>query len=439
MSRRPSLRRTTLVWVTLLLAAAGLIAASMAYLYSKSETADFLDGQLRQIALNAGPGPAAANVPAAPDQDPEDRFAVTIWNAEGQIVHQSLPSVAIPIPQASGFYNAQVNGEAWRIYTLRGPDQTVEVAQRATVRDEIASNAAIGAALPVLLLIPFSWLVVGLALHRTLRRLDILAAELATRSIMATKPLPVHDIPTELTSLVTAMNGLILRLHDALTAQKRFLADAAHTLRTPIAAMQIEIGNLTTKAPPTRPRLDALAAGARRAAQLVDQLLRLARLDELQPPSRIQFDVAALLLDCVADQAAFAARKGIDLGAEITPPAMINGAENEMRILFTNLIENALAYTQAGGEVDVSLRRTADGFCVEVLDTGPGLPAGAEAHIFERFFRAAPGEAEGTGLGLAIARRIADRQGFRLVVINRTDGASGVMARVTMRGALSFT
>ncbi len=432
MSRRPSLRRTTLVWVTLLLAAAGLIAASMAYLYSKSETADFLDGQLRQIALNAGPGPAAANVPAAPDQDPEDRFAVTIWNAEGQIVHQSLPSVAIPIPQASGFYNAQVNGEAWRIYTLRGPDQTVEVAQRATVRDEIASNAAIGAALPVLLLIPFSWLVVGLALHRTLRRLDILAAELATRSIMATKPLPVHEIPTELTSLVTAMNGLILRLHDALTAQKRFLADAAHTLRTPIAAMQIEIGNLATDVPPARPRLDALAAGARRAAQLVDQLLRLARLDEPQPPSRIQFDVAALLLDCVADQAALAARKGIDLGAEITPPAIINGAADEVRTLFANLIENALTYTQAGGKVDVSLRPTKDGFYAEVLDTGPGLPAGTEAHIFERFFRAAPEGVEGTGLGLAIARRIADRQGFGLEVRNRTDGITGVMARVTM-------
>lgn len=439
MSHRPSLRRTALVWVTLLLAVAGLIAAGVAYLYSKSETADFLDGQLRQIALNAGPGPAAANVPAAPDQDPEDRFAVTIWNAEGQIVHQSLPGVAIPISPTSGFSSVRINGESWRVYTLRGGAQSVEVAQRMTVRDEIASNAAIGAALPVLLLIPFSWLVVGLALHRTLRRLDILAAELATRSIMATEPLPVHEIPTELTSLVTAMNGLVVRLHDALTAQKRFLADAAHTLRTPIAAMQIEIGNFTTEAPPARPRLDALAAGARRAAQLVDQLLRLARLDELQPPSRIQFDAAALLLDCVADQAAFAARKGIDLGAEITPPAMISGAEDEVRTLFANLIENALTYTQAGGKVDVALRRTNGGFSAEVLDTGPGLPASAEAHIFERFFRAAPEAAEGTGLGLAIARRIADRHGFGLAVINRTDGASGVLARVTMPGALSFT
>ena len=432
MSRRPSLRRTALIWVTVLLAVAGLIAAGVAYLDSERETADFLDGQLRQIALNAGPGPAAANAPAAPDQDPEDRFAVTIWNAEGQIVHQSLPGVAIPIPPASGFSSTQINGEAWRVYTLRGTTQTVEVAQRVTVRDEIASNAAIGAALPVLLLIPLSWLVVGLALHRTLRRLDVLATELATRSTMAKEPLPLTDIPIELTPLVTGMNGLILRQHDALMAQKRFLADAAHTLRTPVAAMQIEIGNLTVDVPLARARLDALAAGARRAAQLVDQLLRLARLDEPQRPASIPFDAAALLLDCVANQAALAAHKGIDLGAEIVPPVMISGADDEVRTLFANLIENALIYTQPGGKVDVSLRRTKSGFYAEVLNTGPGFPAGAEAHIFERFFRATPEAAEGTGLGLAIARRIADRHGFGLEVRNRTDGIPGVMARVTM-------
>ena len=432
MRGRPSLRKTALVWVTMLLAIAGLIAASVAYLYSKSETADFLDRQLRQIALNAGPGLAVANAPSAPDQDPEDRFAVTIWDAGGHIVHQSLPDAAVPLLPSDGFTVLRIDGKAWRVYSLHGAARTVEVAQRVTVRNEVASNDAMSVALPVLLLIPLSWLVVGLVLHRTLRRLDILVGELATRSIMATEPLPLTDVPAELAPLVTGMNGLILRLHNALAAQKRFLADAAHTLRTPIAAMQIEIGNLTTEVPSARPRLDALAAGARRAAQLVDQLLRLARLDELQSPSRIQFDVAALLLDCVADQAALATRKGIDMGAEITPAAAINGAEDEVRTLFANLIENALAYTPKGGKVDISLRRTNGGFSAEVLDTGPGLPAGTEAHIFERFFRAAPGEAEGTGLGLAITRRIAERHGFGLEVRNRTDGASGVLARVIM-------
>ncbi len=433
MTGTPSLRRTALAWITALLLVAGLITTGVAYLYSESETAGFLDGQLRQIALNAGPGLAATNAPAAPDQDPEDSFAVTIWDAAGHEVHQSIPGVDIPLQPVSGFADAQAGGGMWRVYTLHGKGQAVQVAQRVTVRDEIASNAAMGAALPVLLLIPLSWLVVGLALHRTLRRLDGLAHDLATRGALATTPLPLGEVPAELTPLVAGMNGLILRLNAALAAQKRFLADAAHTLRTPLAAMQIEIGNLSADAPAPsqRPRLGALAAGARRAGALVDQLLRLAQLDA-PPPRRDVFDAAALLLDCVADQTPLASRKGIDLGAAITPPALLSGVEEEVRTLFANLIENALTYTPAGGKVDVTLRRVASGFLAEVLDTGPGLPDGAQAHLFERFYCAAPDAAEGSGLGLAIARRIAERHGFSLEVGNRADGANGVLARVIM-------
>jgi two-component system OmpR family sensor kinase len=437
MSATPSLRRTAVLWITVLLIIAGLLATVAAYRVNEGETAVFLDGQLRQIALNAGPGPAVADAPAAADQDPEDRFAVTIWDATGHIVHQSLPGVALPVPPASGFATAEAGGEAWRLYTLHGKTQTVQVAQRMTVRDEIAGNAALAAALPVLLLIPLSWLVVGLALHHTLRRLDSLAQNLATRGTQATDPLPPAQVPAELRPLVEAMNGLMRRLNTALTAQKRFLADAAHSLRTPLAAMQIEIGNLSADAfaASQRPRLDALAAGARRAAALVDQLLQLARLDEPLPPRHAPFDAAALLLDCAADHAPLATRKEIDLGAAITPPAMIDGDEAEIRILFANLIGNALAYTPAGGKVDIALRHTATGCAAEVLDTGPGLPAGAQAHIFERFYRAAPQAAEGSGLGLAIARRIAERHGFCLEVCNRADSTRGVLASVTMPAA----
>ena len=442
MTRTPSLRRTALTWITVLLAVAGLITTGAAYRYSEHETAGFLDGQIRQIALNVGPGnaepgQAAADAPAAPDQDPEDRFAITIWDAAGHIEHQSLPGADIPLQPKSGFADARAGGKAWRVYTLHGKSQAVQVAQQVSVRDEIARNAAMGAALPVLLLIPLSWLVVGLALHRTLRRLDALAHDLSTRGALATDKLPLAAVPAELVPLVEGMNGLILQLNAALAAQKRFLADAAHTLRTPIAAMQIEIGNLSADTPNTsqRPRLEALAAGARRAGVLVDQLLRLAWLDEPQSPHSTVFDVAGLLLDCVADQAPLAGHKGIDLGADIAPLVMINGDEEEVRTLFANLIENALIYTPPGGKVDVTLRADDAGFMAEWLDTGPGLPEGAQAHVFERFFRAAPDVAAGSGLGLAIARRIAERHGFSLEVGNRTDGTNGVRARVMMPSA----
>lgn len=392
MSRAPSLRRAALDWTTALMLLAGLIAAAATYRYSTRETSVFLDGQLRQIALNAGPGPAAANAPTAPDQDVEDRIAVTIWDKAGHRLHQSFPGLIIPFQTKPGFADVRAGGETWRVYTLYGDARIVQVAQRMIVREEVARNAALGAALPVLIMIPMLWLVLSLVLHRGLRRLDGLTRDLARRSALTTEPLPLRELPAELTGLVESMNGLILRLNAALVAHKRFLADAAHTLRTPLAAMQIEIGNLAAERPSTtqRPRLDALAAGTRRAAVLVDQLLRLARLDEPSPSQPGPMDAASLLLDCVADQAALASRKSIDLGTAISPPATVSGVEEEMRALFSNLIENALTYTQDRGTVDVSLRRVDDGLSAEVLDNGPGLPEGAEAHIFDRFYRAAP-------------------------------------------------
>ena len=419
-----------------MLAIAGCIAAAATYHYSKNETDLFLDGQLRQIALNAGPRLTAATAPADPDHDPEDRFAITIWDAAGNILHQSFPGTNIPLLPKPGFATVHVGRKVWRAYMLRDAGQSIQVAQRMRVREEIASSAALGAALPVLLLIPLTWLVGGLALHRTLRRMDSLTQDLATRGARATAPLPLTDVPAELTPLVESMNGLILRLNAALEAQKRFLADAAHSLRTPIAAMQIETNNLMAEkpAPSQRPRLEALAAAARRAAGLVGQLLRLARLDEPEAPCPVALDAAALLLACVADQAPLASHNGIDLGAAIAPPAMVRGVEDEIQTLFANLIENALIYTTAGGQVDVSLQPMEGGFLAEVKDNGPGLPAGTEADIFERFFRAAPQAVEGSGLGLAIARRIATRHGFGLEVANRQDGVKGVLARVTMPG-----
>ncbi|MDE1896561.1 MAG: hypothetical protein KGH91_05775 [Rhodospirillales bacterium] len=434
MNHAPSLRHTFLTRITLMLAIAGCITAAATYSYSKHETASFLDGQLRQIALNAGPKLIAATAPEAPDQDPEDRFAITIWDAAGHVLDQSLPGANIPLLPKPGFATVQVGQKIWRAYMLRDAGQSIQVAQRMRVREEIASSAALGAALPVLLLIPLTWLVGGLALHRTLRRMDNLTHDLATRGARATAPLPFTDVPAELTPLVESMNGLILRLNTALEAQKRFLADAAHSLRTPIAAMQIETGNLMADkpAPNQRPRLEALAAAARRAAGLVGQLLRLARLDEPEAPCPVAVDAAELLLACVADHAPLSSRNGIDLGAAITPPAMVRGVEDEIQTLFANLIENALIYSPTGGRVDVSLQPAEGGFSVEVQDNGPGLPAGAEADIFERFFRAAPQAVEGSGLGLAIARRIATRHGFGLEVCNRKDGVKGVLARVTM-------
>lgn len=432
-----SLRRAALAWMTGLLTAVGLLAIFIAYWYARSEAAEFLDGQLRQIALNVGPGMAPANAPAGPDRDPEDQFAITIWDSAGRIIHQSAPEAAIPLQRQAGFADVRAAGASWRVYQARSDERTVQVAQRDTVRAEIADGAAFGAAAPVLIVIPLSWLVVGWALNRALRPLQAISRELAARSASATEPVALRGVPSEVAPLVESMNGLIDRLRAAVETQKRFVADAAHELRTPLAAMQIEVDNLASGASAERKnRVAALAASVKRASALANQLLELARLDEPVAGRTQSVDLSALLLDCVAACAPLADRKNVDLGVDLAAvdtgfSTCVLGVESELRALLTNLIDNAVRCTPPGGKVDVLLALRDNALVAEIVDTGPGLPPGSEARIFDRFYRGASSDAQGTGLGLAIARRVAERHGLSLTVANRTDGNSGALARVT--------
>ncbi len=433
-----SLRGAALIWMTALLTLVGLAAMVVAYVYARSEAAEFLDGQLRQIALNVGTGPALAAGPAE-DLDPEDHVAVTIWDSAGRAVHQSPPNTLIPRQARPGFANVTAGGESWRVYTIGDDVRTVQVAQHETVRAEIADSAALSAAAPILIVIPLSWLVVGWAMNRMIKRLNGLAEEIAARSATAREPILLDGVPAEVRPLAESLNGLIGRLQASIAAQRRFLADAAHELRTPLAAMQIQIGNLAGADRADRDeRVAALAAGVKRAGALVNQLLDLARLDESAPVTNERFQLGALLLDCVADSAPLAEEKGVEIGTDFDTDATIRGVEQEIRSLFVNLIDNAIRYTPEGGTVDVALFLQENRPVVEIVDTGPGLPKGAETRIFDRFYRGAPQDAPGTGLGLAIARRIAERHGFDLSVENRADGASGVVARVVAGGGQSF-
>ena len=404
----------------------------IAYQLARGEAAEFLDGQLRQVALNAGRGLPDLNAPPAADQDPEDNMAVTIWKND-ILVHSDLPTSLIARPSRPGYADLIITGRRWRSYTTRNDVWMVQVAQRETVRQEIAQSAAVGAAAPILIVIPLSWLVVGFAMNRLLGRLDAVARDLAHRSAAAATAVPLDRVPTEVVPLVEGINSLIARLRAAVDGQKRFLFDAAHELRTPLAAMQIQVDTLAAE-PPERfeQGRTAIARGVARTSGLVNQLLQLARLDDVTAPNLEPVELGHLLLECVSEYVVVAENKGVDLGASIDEPITVNGSPLEIRSLFANLIDNAVRYTPPGGRVDVRLYRRDSAPVVDVLDTGQGLKPGSEAHIFDRFYRAAPVGVDGTGLGLAIARRVAERHGLGLTVENRTDSHRGVLARVTL-------
>jgi two-component system OmpR family sensor kinase len=435
-----SLRRTFRLWLTVLLLLIGLITAVASYLIAGDEAADYLDNQLRQIALYVWDVPEGyrTDTIVAPPHDPEDDFVVQVWAAAGAPIMSSNPAIQIPRGTVTGFWQADTDGEEYRVYTEIDPIRTVQVSQQLEVREELAADASLRATIPIALLIPLSWLVLNWLIGRIIGQLDRVAAQVAAREASGIDPIPTEEAPVEILPLIYAMNALVQRLQAALDQQRRFVADAAHELRTPLAAISLQVNNLKSAIGAdgkVAQRIADLEAGSQRASTLVGQLLRLARFESTataQPDRPVP--LLPLVMDSLSRFSALAEHRSIDLGLNQETAPVVAGAEEEIRVLVDNLIDNAIRYTPAGGTVDVILRGPAGQPVLEVRDTGPGIPEASLPRVFERFFRAGAPEIEGSGLGLSIAKAAADRNHIKLILTNRGD-RSGLSVVLTFRPA----
>lgn len=420
-----SLRRTAFIWLAGLMAIIGVCAATASYLLAKNEASDFLDNQLRQIARYVGDVPPAPAVGSdGVPHDPEDDFIIQVWDATGQLLRQSHPSIDIRREPGTGFANISTDSNNWRVYTLTTPNRTVQVSQEMSVRQELATNAALQSALPVAVLIPLSLLTLSWIIDRIMTRLNRMAVAVASREATSDDPVPIDDVPSEVIPFVSSINLLLARLRALLEQQRRFVSDAAHELRTPLSALQIQIDNLrhSDRDGLFADRLAEVEAGIGRATNLVSKLLRLARYDAREPPLALEpIDLVKLAVDTVARLTPLAESRSIDLGVTSRHPSKAIGALADFEIILGNLVENALRYTPQGGTVDVAVQVTGKEARIEVRDTGPGIQEEEMARVFERFFRARPQDAEGNGLGLAIAKAAAERNKARLSLAPRED------------------
>jgi len=244
-------------------------------------------------------------------------------------------------------------------------------------------------------------------------------------------------VPDEIAPLVGAFNNLLSRVRSAFATQRRFVQDAAHELRTPMAAIGLQIENLRAHVPAgeATERFNQLEAGVTRAQHLIEQLLHLSRQDAPQGgDARERVDVEVLLRESVSQLMVLADARRVDIGFEGSIAAVVFAPAAELRSVFDNLIDNALRYAPEGGVVDVKLHQAEGHAVVDVLDNGPGIPPAAIGRVFDRFFRVPGAVAGGSGLGLAIARTAAERHGLRIELCNRADGP-GLMARVHLPSA----
>ena len=421
--------------------------ATLAYDYSLFDSA--LDIS-RQTRLNNGA--LHVDLPSAAldmlESDNHDSIFYMVNNAKGEFVagHRGLPLPPEESPPGKPlYYDGNFRGNPVRIAALHATvngapaDQPVLVLVGETLnkRRTLANEVLLGMLLPEFLLIALVGALVWYGIERGLRPLATLQTEIGSRSHRDLSPLPEQNAPGEVRALIRAMNDLLARLAFALSAQQRFIADAAHQLRTPLAGIktQAELALRQQSMDEVQHTLLQLNTATGQTTHLVNQLLSLARAEpganRAQAMQRL--DLNELARETTTEWVPHALERDIDLGLDETAdggaPEMIEADGLFIREMLGNLLDNAIRYTQRGGRVTVRVAAEAGRAVLTVEDNGPGIPPDERERVFERFHRVLGTGAEGCGLGLAIVREIA--QGHNAEV-RLTAGTNGIGTMVSI-------
>lgn len=425
-----SIRRTLLFALVAAVATVTLATALVVYRQARREIDQVFDYHLRQIALSLRdrvPAPDASGDGGGFD------FAIQVWSSDGVRLYASRLDTGLPEIAELGFATVPTRGGDWRVYSIELAGLVVQVAQPLRIRDRAAVAAAVHTLAPVLFVLPLLALLVWRIVGRALAPLERLAGAVGARSPAALEAIPETGAPEEALPLVRSLNGLLSRLGEALATQRAFVADAAHELRTPLAALGLQVQLVERAAGPEERRaaLADLSAGIARATRVVQQLLTLAR----QEPEAAAAGggeavrLGELVAQSVADHALLAESRGVDLGApEAAGDAAATGDAASLRALLDALVDNAVRYTPRGGRVDVSSGLDGGRPFLAVADDGPGIPAAERERVFDRFYRLPATAEPGSGLGLAVVRAIARRHGAT-VALGDTPGG-GLTVRV---------
>ncbi|MBP0047697.1 sensor histidine kinase N-terminal domain-containing protein [Marinobacterium sp. AK62] len=426
---------------------AGLVTAWLSFYAAKDEAEELFDAQMAQMARlvaqlvpreNSHQPIAPHSAQWQPAHPYEKQLAYRVLDSSGEplIVSPSFPA-QVTEQAPSGYREMTFDGTRWRLFTLAVPsgEYRIQVIQDDHIRRELAIKIALTNTLPILVFLPLLGLVIWWLIGHHLRPLLTLGREVSTRSSENLEPFELDPIPDEVDALVSALNALLLRLQKSFERERRFTADAAHELRTPLAALQIHCENLFQQLQDEDARSDCtrILNGLANMNRMVHQLLQLSRLD---PQERLS-DTEAVSLnqlceEAISDQIGFAIERDIDLGLVAPEDNLsVNGNALYLGIMLRNLIDNALRYTPTGGEVTLSLERQADHICLNLTDSGPGLSQVEKSRVFERFYRQSQ-HTSGSGLGLSIVRLIADLHEARVQLRDREDGLNGLVVRVEM-------
>jgi two-component system, OmpR family, sensor kinase len=463
-----SIRSRLLLWQMSALLIVALMAGALSYTFARRGFDEVRDYGLEQIASSVlrhdetpippaeGIAPSgnsdSASVTPAPDattasevtatdevidtEPDEGQFVSQVWSPKGVLVFSSLEDNG-PALQPPGFHIAEWNDQKWRTYTVVRAYRTAQVA--VSLRDRDSSFYALipWVLVPIVLMMLLMGLLIHEAVKRALRPLDALSEQIGSRGLSELHALDTTELPSEVAPLALALNNLLNQLDLLLGNQRQFLADAAHELNTPLAAIKLQ-AQLTRKAQDSErdAALTELDTGIERAIHLASQLLQLARLEpEARTPERSEVQLHELVRQAVITLSPIAESRGIDLGLMKCESALLMADPHALRAMLDNLIDNALRYSPAGSQIDVELTVHNGQAQLRVSDNGPGIAADQRERVLERFVRLQPGETTGSGLGLAIVQHIVDTHEGTLVLQETPGGGLTILVNLPISKA----
>jgi two-component system OmpR family sensor kinase len=437
-----SLRGRLLWFLLAAITIAAVAQASIAYRTALNDADQIFDYHMQQMALSRRSGTPLSNTEAQRRLEAQaesgstnnDDMVVQMWSPDGVQVFHSVSRAKLPQRAVLGFSNVKANNTVYRVFSIQTENQTVQVAQDLAVRRNMAGNLALRTLGPIAVMMPILMLVVWWVVSGSLDPVARVRSQVASRQADDLSPVSEAGLPDEVRPLVQELNLLFGRVKTAFDAQQTFVADAAHELRTPLAALRLQAQSLDRAETQEARKLavSRLTAGIDRATRLVEQLLVLARQEASAATGTVSkpVDLADLARRTVADLAGVAAAKGVDVGIQHADPATVEGQPDALHILLRNLVDNAIKYTPSGGTADISVRSREGKVVVTVEDSGPGIPPDERERVFDRFYRVAGSEAAGSGLGLAIIKAIAERHGATLA-LGQSERLGGLSATVS--------
>lgn len=370
----------------------------------------------------------------------ETKLAFQIWDNEGNLLVKSYNAPLRPMSsEREGFADTSIDDYRWRTFSLPSKNQQYRciTAERADARNDLIKKISNDLFYMFIILVPVLSLILYLGIDRGLKPLQQLAAQINRRSEKNLDQITTDYRYSEILTIKNELNQLLQRLNDTLAREKRITSDAAHELRTPLAAIRLhaELARSAKNHAQQSESMEQLLVAVDRATHLVEQLLILARLEpELLQQDFVEIDLNALLIDECALLSPLALKKQIQLSFDDSHHATINGNEASLRLLIRNLLTNAITYTPVDGKVAVKLSKDDNNTLLIVEDNGSGIAEEDRERVMERFYRAENHEASGCGIGLSIVSRVIEMhqgslqltqadsgQGLKVIVSFRTD------------------